>query len=187
MIVLPERDHQQVERIIELCERHRVRWRVMPRVAQSMALTVEMVGAIPLIGPPGSNIEGLNCIVKRGFDIAVATLMILAVSPILVLAAIAIRLFDGSPLLFRQTRIGIHGKPFELLKFRTMRTALLGHGASRVRQRMDSARRGRATGTQAPREFTRLAAMRGLPPSGDGSDDSASTSCRNCSTFYTET
>ena len=43
-----------------------------------MALTVEMVGAIPLIGPPGSNIEGLNCIVKRGFDIAVATLMTLA-------------------------------------------------------------------------------------------------------------
>jgi exopolysaccharide biosynthesis polyprenyl glycosylphosphotransferase len=121
MIVLPERDHQQVERIIELCERHRVRWRVMPRVAQSMALTVEMVGAIPLIGPPGSNIEGLNCIVKRGFDIVVATLMILAVSPILVLAALAIRLFNGSPLLFRQTRIGIHGKPFELLKFRTMR------------------------------------------------------------------
>ncbi len=122
MIVLPERDHQQVERIIELCERHRVRWRVMPRVAQSMALTVEMVGAIPLIGPPGSNIEGLNCIVKRGFDIAVATLMLLAVSPILLLAAIAIRLFDGSPLLFRQTRVGIHGTPFELLKFRTMRT-----------------------------------------------------------------
>ena len=122
MIVLPERDHAQVERIIELCERHRVRWRVMPRVAQSMALTVEMVGAIPLIGPPGSNIEGLNCIVKRGFDLAVASLMILGMSPILILAAIAIRLLDGGPLLFRQIRIGIHGNPFELLKFRTMRT-----------------------------------------------------------------
>src|SRR3984957_19190003 len=122
MIVLPERDHEQVERVIELCERHRVRWRVMPWVAQSMALTVEMVGAIPLIGPPGSNIEGLNYIVKRGFDIAVASLMILAVSPILLLAAVAIRMFDGRPLLFRQTRVGIHGKPFELLKFRTMDT-----------------------------------------------------------------
>ena len=122
MIVLPERDHAQVERIIELCERHRVRWRVMPRVAQSMALTVEMVGAIPLIGPPGSNIEGLNCIVKRGFDLAVASMMLLAVSPILILAAITIRLLDGGPLLFRQIRIGIHGQPFELLKFRTMRT-----------------------------------------------------------------
>ncbi len=121
MIVLPERDHDQVERIIELCERHRVRWRVMPRVARSIALTVEMVGAIPLIGPAGSNIEGLNSIIKRGFDIVVATLMLLALSPILLLAAIATRLFDGTPLLFRQTRVGIHGKPFELLKFRTMR------------------------------------------------------------------
>jgi lipopolysaccharide/colanic/teichoic acid biosynthesis glycosyltransferase len=122
VIVLPERDHSQVERIIKLCERHRVRWRVMPRVARSMALTVEMVGAIPLIGPPGSNIEGLNCLVKRGFDIVVTLLMLLLASPIMLAAAIAIWLLDGSPLLFRQTRVGIHGKPFELLKFRTMRT-----------------------------------------------------------------
>ena len=122
VIVLPERDHEQIERIIKLCERYRVRWRVMPRVAESMALAVEMVGAIPLIGPPGSNIEGLNCLIKRGFDVVVATLMLLVASPIMLLAAIAIWLTDGSPLLFRQTRVGIHGKPFELLKFRTMRT-----------------------------------------------------------------
>jgi exopolysaccharide biosynthesis polyprenyl glycosylphosphotransferase len=122
VIVLPERDHEQIERIIKLCERYRVRWRVMPRVAESMALTVEMVGAIPLIGPPGSNIEGLNCLIKRGFDVVVATLMLLVASPIMLLAALAIWLTDGSPLLFRQTRVGIHGKPFELLKFRTMRS-----------------------------------------------------------------
>ena len=122
VIVLPERDHEQIERIIKLCERYRVRWRVMPRVAESMALTVEMVGAIPLIGPPGSNIEGLNCLIKRGFDVVVATLMLLVASPIMLLAAIVIWLTDGSPLLFRQTRVGIHGKPFELLKFRTMRS-----------------------------------------------------------------
>ncbi len=122
VIVLPERDHSQVERIIKLCERYRVRWRMMPRVAESMALTVEMVGAIPLIGPPGSNIEGLNCVVKRGFDVVVASLLLLLASPLLMFAAIAIWLTDGHPLLFRQTRVGIHGTPFELLKFRTMRT-----------------------------------------------------------------
>ncbi len=166
MIVLPERDHQQVERIIELCERHRVRWRVMPRVAQSMALTVEMVGAIPLIGPPGSNIEGLNCIVKRGFDIAVATLMILAVSPILVLAAIAIRLvrritFAVSPDPDRHSRHAVRAAEIP-----NHAHPLLGYGASRVRQRMDSARHGRATGRGRQAKFTRLEAMRGLPPIG---------------------
>jgi len=95
---------------------------VVPQLARSMALSVDFVGAVPLIGRPGSNIEGLNRIVKRGFDIVVAAVMLLIASPILLAAAIAIRIADGSPLLFRQTRIGLHGVPFELLKLRTMRT-----------------------------------------------------------------
>jgi exopolysaccharide biosynthesis polyprenyl glycosylphosphotransferase len=59
-------------------------------------------------------------LVKRVFDMIVATLALSVGSPILGAIALWIRLRDGSPVLFRQTRIGLHGRPFQMLKFRTM-------------------------------------------------------------------
>lgn len=57
---------------------------------------------------------------KRLFDIVASGLGLLALSPLLLILATWIRLRMGSPVLFRQTRPGLHGTPFELLKFRTM-------------------------------------------------------------------
>ena len=59
-------------------------------------------------------------VVKRAFDIVVAGLAMIVGSPLLLGIAVWIRLRDGSPVLFRQTRIGLHGRTFEMLKFRTM-------------------------------------------------------------------
>lgn len=57
---------------------------------------------------------------KRGIDIAVALLTLALHAPLLLLVAIAIKLDSPGPVLFRQRRIGLHGRPFVLLKFRTM-------------------------------------------------------------------
>jgi lipopolysaccharide/colanic/teichoic acid biosynthesis glycosyltransferase len=62
--------------------------------------------------------------VKRAFDLLVASVALLLLSPLLLLLALLVRLFLGSPMLFRQTRPGLDAKPFEILKFRTMRDAL---------------------------------------------------------------
>ena len=61
--------------------------------------------------------------VKRALDLATATLGLIAVSPLLLLLALAIRLRLGAPVLFRQQRPGRHGRPFTLPKFRTMTDA----------------------------------------------------------------
>ena len=58
---------------------------------------------------------------KRLFDIVVAATALLVLSPLLLLVALAVRLDLGSPVLFRQQRPGLRGRPFELVKFRTMR------------------------------------------------------------------
>jgi polysaccharide biosynthesis protein PslA len=58
--------------------------------------------------------------VKRGMDIVVALLTLTVHAPLLLLVAIAIKLDSPGPVLFCQRRIGLHGRPFELLKFRTM-------------------------------------------------------------------
>ncbi len=57
---------------------------------------------------------------NRGADVALAGLGLVVAGPILAVAALAVKLEDGGPVLFRQTRVGKDGKDFELLKLRSM-------------------------------------------------------------------
>ena len=57
---------------------------------------------------------------KRAFDIVIAAVGLVVLSPILAAVALTVRLALGRPVLFRQTRPGLHGKPFTLYKFRSM-------------------------------------------------------------------
>jgi lipopolysaccharide/colanic/teichoic acid biosynthesis glycosyltransferase len=59
--------------------------------------------------------------VKRGLDVVGASIGLVVLSPLLVATALAIRATLGSPVLFRQVRPGLGGRPFTILKFRTMR------------------------------------------------------------------
>ncbi|WP_028943688.1 sugar transferase [Pseudomonas vranovensis] len=61
---------------------------------------------------------------KRCFDIVVAGVGLILLSPVIAIVAYLIRKRLGSPVLFRQVRPGLHGKPFEMVKFRTMRDAV---------------------------------------------------------------
>lgn len=58
--------------------------------------------------------------IKRGLDIAVAVPLFVVTLPIALVTAVAIRIRLGKPVLFRQVRPGLHGEPFEMVKFRTM-------------------------------------------------------------------
>jgi lipopolysaccharide/colanic/teichoic acid biosynthesis glycosyltransferase len=59
-------------------------------------------------------------VLKRCYDILFSAFGLLALSPLLVLLAVAIKVSDGGPALFSQVRIGLWGKPFRIWKFRTM-------------------------------------------------------------------
>ena len=58
--------------------------------------------------------------VKRGFDLGVSAALILISAPLLVLVAAVLVLDSRGPILFRQTRVGVHGRPFTMYKFRSM-------------------------------------------------------------------
>ena len=60
---------------------------------------------------------------KRAFDIAASASALVVLSPVLAITAYKVKKELGSPVLFRQTRPGLHGKPFEMIKFRTMKDA----------------------------------------------------------------
>jgi lipopolysaccharide/colanic/teichoic acid biosynthesis glycosyltransferase len=63
---------------------------------------------------------------RRLFDLTCAGAGLVLLSPILALIALTILLSDGPPVFFRQTRVGRHGRPFSIWKFRTMRTCVRG-------------------------------------------------------------
>ena len=65
---------------------------------------------------------------KRWFDIVVAGATLVAAVPVIAATALIVRIRLGSPVIFRQWRAGLHGEPFELLKFRTMTTSVDGNG-----------------------------------------------------------
>ena len=58
--------------------------------------------------------------VKRGIDIVGAATAVVALSPLLAWTALGVAVTDGWPIFFRQERPGMHGKPFAIVKFRTM-------------------------------------------------------------------
>ncbi|HEY7675674.1 MAG TPA: exopolysaccharide biosynthesis polyprenyl glycosylphosphotransferase, partial [Candidatus Methylomirabilis sp.] len=64
---------------------------------------------------------GWNRVLKRGFDVAGSALLLIFLAPLLAAIALLIRCLDGRPVLYRQERMGLDGRRFHMLKFRTMR------------------------------------------------------------------
>jgi sugar transferase (PEP-CTERM system associated) len=78
-----------------------------------------------------------RCMNKRLFDVLAASALLLLAWPVMVLVALLVRLESSGPILYQQTRIGEGGRPFELIKFRSMRTDAEGDGVARWAQRGD--------------------------------------------------
>jgi exopolysaccharide biosynthesis polyprenyl glycosylphosphotransferase len=87
----------------------------------SPRLAVKPVAGLPLVQvePPAFTKPALFA--KRVFDIVSSLLGIIVLSPLLLGIAIAVKLGDGGPVIFKQERVGLHGKTFNMLKFRSMR------------------------------------------------------------------
>jgi exopolysaccharide biosynthesis polyprenyl glycosylphosphotransferase len=81
----------------------------------------DQVAGLPLVGLRGPGILGFGWALKRTFDLAAASLGLLVLLPLLASIALAVRLSSRGPVLYRQRRIGLRGRPFTLLKFRSMR------------------------------------------------------------------
>jgi len=70
----------------------------------------------------------VNSFCKRCFDIVFSVVIIIFCAPVMILVSMLIRLTMGSGVFFRQMRPGLNGKPFKMIKFRTMRNATDDHG-----------------------------------------------------------
>lgn len=83
-------------------------------------LHMRPVAGLPLIHVEKPQYNGANRFAKRGFDIAFSVAALAFIAPVFLTIAIAIKLTSSGPVFFRQERIGLDGKPFQMIKFRTM-------------------------------------------------------------------
>ena len=96
-------------------------------------LTVRPVGDLPLIHVDKPQYQGAKRFQKRAFDVCFSLLALVAASPVLIVAAVAIKVTSRGPVFYCSERIGLDGVPFRMIKFRSMvvdadrRLAEVGH------------------------------------------------------------
>jgi exopolysaccharide biosynthesis polyprenyl glycosylphosphotransferase len=82
---------------------------------------IRNIGGIPLFSVRHSPLQGWNVVVKRVFDLAVSSILLLMMSPFLLLCAAIVKFDSPGPILYKQQRVGLDGRRFNLYKFRSMK------------------------------------------------------------------
>lgn len=83
-------------------------------------LTLRTVGRFPILHVERVRRQGWRALAKRGFDVGLSAALLIGLSPLLAVTALAVRISSPGPVFFRQKRLGREGNLFEILKFRTM-------------------------------------------------------------------
>ncbi len=110
--------------IIQICEKCGTKISIVPTYNDVIPTkpTIDVVGDMKLIQLRTTPLdEPLNAMVKRAFDIVGSLVLIILSSPLMLFAAIGVKLTSPGPILFRQERVGLNKKTFTMLKFRSMR------------------------------------------------------------------
>jgi exopolysaccharide biosynthesis polyprenyl glycosylphosphotransferase len=99
-----------------------VRVSVLPRLLEVVGSSVEFddLHGVTVMGVRRFELTRSSAAFKRAFDVLGALVGLFAVSPLLLVIAVAVKLEDGGPVFFRQQRVGRHGHRFGMVKFRTM-------------------------------------------------------------------
>ncbi|MGZ8631430.1 MAG: sugar transferase [Actinomycetota bacterium] len=92
----------------------------LPEVLSSR-VAVQSLGGVTALSLQPVRLTGTQAALKRAFDVTLAGLGIMVLAPVFGVVAIAVRLSSPGPVLYRQTRVGHRGRPFTMLKFRTMK------------------------------------------------------------------
>jgi Undecaprenyl-phosphate glucose phosphotransferase len=121
-VTLPHAEHGRLAGILADIGDDPVTIHLVPDVygLATLRAGIEEFEAIPFIHLRESPLYGWNRVLKRAFDLAVGGLCLLLAAPLMLAIALAVRLGSPGPVLLRQERMGLDGRRFMLLKFRTM-------------------------------------------------------------------
>ncbi len=123
LIALPLSYHEKLKSILDNIDDEMVSIMVIPDLFEFTTLRggVGEFEGMPVISLRDSPLYGWNAIIKRSTDILLSLLIILITSPLMLVLSVLIKVTSNGPVLYKQERMGLDGKIFSMLKFRTMK------------------------------------------------------------------
>jgi exopolysaccharide biosynthesis polyprenyl glycosylphosphotransferase len=124
IIADPDFPAERAVELVDQCHRRGVTVRIAPSTMEILVHRAEFVpgASVPLFELRPPVFDGFDYVLKRSFDFVVSLLLLVVLSPLLVLIAVAVAVSSRGPVLYRSMRPGIGGESFACLKFRTMRS-----------------------------------------------------------------
>ena len=113
---------------------------VKPKISDTIirgGRTIQLMN-VPVYRCKRSDVSLIYQAIKRFFDILLSLIAIIISSPIMLVTALAIRLYDGGPVFYKQVRLTLNGKEFEIIKFRSMIQNAEKDGVARLAENSDS-------------------------------------------------
>lgn len=122
IIAIETSKHKEISAVTNLLEDEPVILKIVPDLFDVLSGTVKMQNVLgtALIEINHQIMPTWQLVLKRSIDIAVSLVVLLVLAPVYLILCVAVKLSSPGPVFFRQTRIGLHGKPFDIIKFRTM-------------------------------------------------------------------
>ncbi len=123
-VALPRRAAHRLDEVLAAVDLSTADVRIVPPFDPAVALRPEVttLDGVPIVSVRQSPLYGANALLKRAFDLVVGSLCLLVAALPMAAIALLIKWDSPGPVLYRQRRMGLDGREFDLLKFRTMRT-----------------------------------------------------------------
>ena len=125
--------------LIKFCYAHSIRFYLLPKITDVILMGAEELHVFdsPMMVTREYCLTVEQRIVKRCIDVSGALVLLILASPFMLITAIAIKLYDGGPILYKQVRCTLDQREFYIMKFRSMRTDAEKDGVARLAQKND--------------------------------------------------
>lgn len=122
MFANPRAHEKESLRALQFANAHHITFKYSADLFSTLSANTAMypIGSIPIVELKRTALDGWGSVIKRIFDVVLSFFVIVLVSPIMLVTAIIILIETGRPIIYKNERVGIHGKKFFTLKFRSM-------------------------------------------------------------------
>ncbi|MFH0795030.1 MAG: undecaprenyl-phosphate glucose phosphotransferase [bacterium] len=121
-VAAPDFPHEELENLLLECEKEHVEFRIIPDQIELLftQLQINTLNGVPCLALRETPLHGWNAIVKRTVDLVGASALLVILSPLILVIHWMIRRESPGSVFYRQERIGIDGRRFQMIKFRSM-------------------------------------------------------------------